>query len=127
MIPEQFRQQAQRRIQHAEFTMNEAAQLDALAARLMAVQRQWSHPDRETQLAHALSVSRGVWQGIQDALAQGALNLPLEARQNLLILSVYADSKTDACALNPSTDMLGSLIALTRTLAGSLKEWRVAA
>ena len=60
-------------------------------------------------------------------MAEGPLALPLEVQQNLLILSVYADSKISACEATPSTDVLGSLIALTRTLAGSLKEWRVAA
>ncbi len=55
------------------------------------------------------------------------LALPLEVQHNLLILSVYADSKISACEAAPSAETLGSLIALTRTLAGSLKEWRVAA
>jgi hypothetical protein len=48
-------------------------------------------------------------------------------QHNLLILSVYADSKISACESIPSADTLASLIALTRTLAGSLKEWQVAA
>ena len=127
MSPEQQIQQAQRRIHHADVMIGEAAQLDDIAAQLMAVQRYWNDPSREAHLSVVLNNSRKVWHGIQTALAEGRLELPLEVQQNLLILSVYADSKIDACEAAPGTDMLSSLIALTRTLAGSLKEWRVAA
>jgi flagellar biosynthesis regulator FlaF len=127
MSPEQQIQQAQRRIHHADVMIGEAAQLDDIAAQLMAVQRHWNDPSREAHLSVVLKNSRKVWHGIQAALAEGRLELPLEVQQNLLILSVYADSKINACEAAPGTDMLSSLIALTRTLAASLKEWRVAA
>lgn len=128
MSPEEPIQQVSRRIAPVGAMIGEAAQLDDLAARLMTVQRQWSDPNREFHLAAALEASRRVWHAIQTALAEGMLNyLPLEVQHNLLILSVYADSKISACEAVPSAETLGSLIALTRTLAGSLKEWRVAA
>ena len=127
MSPEQQIQQAQRRIHHADVMIGEAAQLDDIAAQLMAVQRHWNDPSREAHLSVVLSNSRNVWHGIQTALAEGRLALPLEVQQNLLILSVYADSKINACEVTRGVDILSSLIALTRTLAGSLKEWRVAA
>ena len=127
MSQEQQIQQAQRRIHHADVMMDEAAQLDDIAAQLMAVQRHWNDPNRPLRLMTALEASRSVWYEIQAALAEGTLPLPLDVQHNLLILSVYADSKISACEATPSTDGLGSLIALTRTLAGSLKEWRVAA
>ena len=127
MSPEQLIQQAQRRIHHADVMVDEAAQLDDIAAQLMAVERHWNAPNRQARLTAALADSRAVWHGIQNTLAEGTLALPLEVQHNLLILSVYADSKINACETEPSTDVLGSLIALTRTLAGSLKEWRVAA
>ena len=127
MSPEQQIHQAQRRIHHADVMMGEAVQLDDIAAQLMAVQRYWNAPNREAHLTTALDDSRAVWQGIQTALAEGTLTLPLEVQHNLLILSVYADSKISACEATPSAEVLGSLIALTRTLAGSLKEWREAA
>lgn len=107
--------------------MGEVARLDDIAAQLMAVQRYWDEPNREQRLAHALQASRVVWHAIQAALAEGRLALPADVQHNLLILSVYADSKIDICEATPNPDLLGSLIALTRTLAGSLKEWRVAA
>jgi len=75
----------------------------------------------------ACADSRLIWHGIQTALADSALSLPLEVQQNLLILSVYADSKICACEAAPTAERLGSLVALTRTLAGSLREWQVAA
>jgi len=127
MNSEQQIQQAQRRIRPSSVMMDEAVQLDDLAAQLMTVQRYWNAPSRETCLAAVLADSRAVWHGIQASLAGSTLALPLEVKQNLLILSVYADSKISACEETPSADMLGSLIALTRTLAGSLKEWQVAA
>jgi flagellar biosynthesis regulator FlaF len=128
MSPEQHIQQAQCHIQPVDTMRSEAAQLDSIAAQLMAVQRHWSDPERTAHLATALAASRTVWGDIQRSLAEGALALPLEVRHNLLILSVYADCKISACeGKNPNADMLGSLISLTRTLAGSLKEWRVAA
>ncbi|MCA1978946.1 MAG: hypothetical protein LDL19_06870 [Thiobacillus sp.] len=118
---------AQRGIHPAGERLEEAARLDDIAARLMAVQRAWNAPDREARLAEALAASRQVWYGIQTALAEGTLPLPAEVQHNLLILSVYADSKIDACKVAASADALGGLIALTRTLAGSLREWREAA
>lgn len=128
MSAEQEIQQAQRRILPADVMTREATQLDDIAARLMAVQRQWQASSRAENLTEALAASRVVWQGIQTALAGGLQGVPLEVQQNLLILSVYADCKITACeGKHPSPDMLGSLISLTRTLAGSLKEWRVAA
>ena len=128
MSPEQPIQQPPRRSNHADVMMGKAVQLDDIAAQLMAVQRHWSDPERTAHLATALAASRTVWGDIQRSLAEGALALPLEVRHNLLILSVYADCKISACeGKNPNADMLGSLISLTRTLAGSLKEWRVAA
>lgn len=127
MNPEQQIQQAQCSIRPSSVMRDEAAQLDDLAARLMTVQRYWNAPSRATCLAAALADSRTVWHGIQAALAGNTLALPLEVQQNLLILSVYADSKISACEEAPNIDLLGSLIALTRTLAGSLKEWQVAA
>jgi hypothetical protein len=127
MSPEQQIQQAQRRIHHPDAMIGEAVQLDDIAARLMAVQRYWNAPHRQVHLTAALNDSRAVWQDIQTALAEGTLALPLDVQHNLLILSVYAESKINACEAAPSAAMLGSLIALIRTLAGSLKEWQEAA
>lgn len=126
MSPEKQIRQARHPI-HGTVMMSEVAQLDDIAVQLMKVQRHWNAPQREQALRSALDASRGVWHAIQTALAEGALSLPLEVRHNLLILSVYADSKIAACESSPDADTLGSLIALTRTLAGSLKEWREAA
>ncbi|MEW5967384.1 MAG: flagellar biosynthesis regulator FlaF [Pseudomonadota bacterium] len=103
------------------------ARLEGISARLMAVQRAWSAPDRDQHLAAALEASRQAWHAIQSALAQGVLSLPPDVQHNLLILSVYADSKICKCEAIPSADTLSSLIALTHTLAGSLREWRAAA
>lgn len=127
MSPEQQIQQAQRSLHHADVILGEAAQLDDVAVQLMAVQRAWNTPSRPACLTAALAASRTVWHGIQTELAEGRLVLPLEAQHNLLILSVYADSKITVCESEPCADTLSSLIALTRTLAGSLKEWREAA
>jgi hypothetical protein len=127
MIPEHQILQAQRHIHRADVMMDEAAQLDDMAALLMAVQRHWNDTDRPQRLLAALEASRSVWHAIQGGLAEGALPLPLDVQHNLLILSVYADSKIGLCESAPDADTLGSLIALTRTLASSLKEWREAA
>ncbi|MBU1222919.1 MAG: hypothetical protein KKA22_07155 [Gammaproteobacteria bacterium] len=127
MSPEQPIQQAPCTLHPAGRMMGEAARLDDIAAQLMAVQRLWNDPSRESELAAALEASRGAWHAIQAALAEGMLALPPDVQHNLLILSVYADSKISACESIPSADTLASLIALTRTLAGSLKEWQVAA
>lgn len=127
MSPEHEIRLAQRRIHHADSMMDEAARLDEIAAQLMAVQRYWNAPNRIPRLAAALADSRAVWHGIQTALAEATLDLPPDVQHNLLILSVYADSKISLCEATPGSEVLGSLIALTRTLAGSLKEWRVAA
>ena len=120
-------EQAQHRVLPGNGVMSEVAQLNNIAIQLMQVQQHWNDSNRVTQLADALAASRTVWHGIQTALAESTLALPLEVQHNLLILSVYADGKINACETTPSTEGVGSLAALTRTLAGSLKEWRVAA
>lgn len=127
MIPEPAILHIPHRTARTGVAMGEVAQLDDIAAQLMDVQRHWNTPDHEQRLAQALQASRTVWHAIQTALAKGTLDLPADVQHNLLILSVYADSKIDLCEATPSPDLLGSLMALTRTLAGSLKEWRVAA
>lgn len=118
---------AQRAIRMPTGALNEALRLDEAAARLMHVQRHWGRPGNEPARADALAASRVVWAEIQAALAAGSLPLPAEVQHNLLILSVYAESKIEACERSASADTLSSLIALTRTLAGSLREWRAAA
>lgn len=101
--------------------------LDGAAALLMAMQRHWDEPDHASRLALTLEANREVWSEIQDALADGSLSLPLEAQQNLLILSVYANGKLDEFEINPSPNQLAPLIALTRNLACSLRECKAAA
>jgi hypothetical protein len=127
MRPEQQIQQAPRPFSHAAVMMGEATQFDDIAARLMAVQRRWNDPDRALHLAPALQASRAAWHSIQAALAEGMLVLPADVQHKLLILSVYADHKIGACESSSSADALGGLIALTHTLAGSLRQWREAA
>jgi len=127
MSPEEPIQQAPCDLHQTGLMMAEATRLDDIATQLMAVQRLWNDPSRESHLTAALEASRAAWHAIQTALAEGVLTLPADVQHNLLILSVYADSKISACEAIPSSDTLASLIALTRTLAGSLKEWRVAA
>jgi len=127
MNPEAVIEQAQQHILAADTIMIGADRLEGASALLMAVQRHWTAPDREARLAIALDASREVWNDIQAALAEGAPSLPLEVRQNLLILSVYAEGKISECEARPSSDAIGALIALTRTLAGSLRDWKVAA
>jgi hypothetical protein len=127
MSPEQPIQQASRRNALPGVMMSEIARLEQITAQLMAVQKLWNDPGREHHLADALASSRNAWDAIQAALAEGVLSLPADVQHNLLIVSVYADSKISACESIPSADALASLIALTHTLTGSLREWRVAA
>lgn len=128
MNPEQFEvDRAQSGIRPTHAALSEALRLDDMATRLMTVQRYWNAPGRDAHLASALEDSRTLWSDIQAALANGSLPLPADVQHNLLILSVYAESKIGACASASTADSLGGLIALTRTLAGSLREWRVAA
>lgn len=127
MHAQQSTDQARHRVYSTEAVMSEAAQLDGIAVRLMQVQQHWNDPDHIAQLADVLAASREVWHGIQTALAENTLAIPVVIQHNLLILSVYADGKIVDCESTPSTAGVGSLAALTRTLAGRLKEWRVAA
>lgn len=92
------------------------------AARLMGVSRHWSSPGREKLLAEALDVSREIWKDIQLALSDDSSGVPLEIRNNLLIVSVYAESKLEELAQTPDQEKLASLIELTRSLAMSLRE-----
>ncbi len=104
-----------------------AERLEGVSALLMAMQRHWNDPERELRLALTIEANREVWREIQAALADASLSLSLDALQHLLIVSVCADARLDACEAAPSADKLGELIALTRNLASSLREWKVAA
>lgn len=97
------------------------------AALLMAVNQRWSSPGREKLLAEALDASREIWKDIQLALSDDSSGVPLEIRNNLLIVSVYAESKLEELAQSQDQEKLASLIELTRSLAMSLREWRSAA
>lgn len=97
------------------------------AALLMAVNQRWNLPGRERLLGEALEASRQVWKDIQQALSDDSSGVPLEIRNNLLIVSVYAESKLEEITQSPDQEKLASLIELTRSLAMSLREWRSAA
>jgi flagellar biosynthesis regulator FlaF len=101
--------------------------LHAAAALLMACMSNWNAPDRDTRLSVAMEENHAIWRDLQESLAREDLDLPLEVRQNLLILSVYAEGKLSEFSEYQNMDKLGPLIALTRNLAASLKDWPVAA
>jgi flagellar biosynthesis regulator FlaF len=97
------------------------------AALLMAANQRWDSPGREKLLGEALDASRQIWKDIQQALSDDNSGVPLEIRNNLLIVSVYAESKLEELAQSPDQEKMASLIELTRSLAMSLREWRSAA
>jgi flagellar biosynthesis regulator FlaF len=97
------------------------------AALLMAVNQRWNLPGREKLLNEALEANREIWHDIQQALSEDSSGVPLEIRNNLLIVSVYAESKLAEVSEHPEQEKLASLIELTRSLAMSLREWRSAA
>jgi flagellar biosynthesis regulator FlaF len=97
------------------------------AALLMAANQRWHSPARDKLLGEALEASREIWKDIQQALSDDNSGVPLEIRNNLLIVSVYAESKLEEITHSPDQAKLASLIDLTRSLAMSLREWRSAA
>lgn len=105
----------------------DAERLDGAVTLLLDASRHWSSPDREGRLAIALEVSKEMWGDIQLALSSRQTSLPLDVKNNLLIVSVYAQGKLLECEQTPSREKLASLIFMTRNLAASLREWRVAA
>lgn len=97
------------------------------AALLMAANQRWNTPARDRLLGEALEASREVWKDIQQALSDERSAVPLEIRNNLLIVSVYAEGKLEEITQHPEQEKLASLVELTRSLAMSLREWRSAA
>lgn len=97
------------------------------AALLMAVNQRWNTSGRDKLLGEALEASRQIWKDIQQSLSDDSSGVPLEIRNNLLIVSVYAESKLEEIEQSPDQNKLASLIELTRSLAMSLREWRSAA
>jgi hypothetical protein len=87
----------------------------------MACQRHWLAADQPQRIQRALACNQALWREIQDALASGEIALPLAACQNLLILSVYADSQLRSLTHRPRVETLEALIGLTRNLAVSLR------
>lgn len=94
---------------------------------LMGVNQHWGEPNHAHRLEAALDVSREIWSDIQTALSGEGSDVPSEIRNNLLIVSVYAEGKLDEIERVPSREGVASLIELTRSLALSLREWRSAA
>lgn len=93
----------------------------------MTANQRWGAPGYEKLLDDALEASRQIWKDIQLALSDDASAVPLDIRNNLLIVSVYAESKLEEIAQFPDQEKMASLIDLTRSLAMSLREWRTAA
>lgn len=94
---------------------------------LMGVNQHWGESNHAHRLEAALDVSREIWRDIQTVLSGEGSEVPSEIRNNLLIVSVYAEGKLDEIARTPSREGVASLIDLTRSLALSLREWRSAA
>lgn len=101
--------------------------LDAVVTLMMEAIRHWSSADRDARLGRAVSACRCLWQEVQRALSDGAGQMPLAIRQNLLIVSVYAEGKLSEFERSPSREALLALIMMTRNLAASLRPWRQAA
>jgi flagellar biosynthesis regulator FlaF len=97
------------------------------AALLMAANQRWNSPGHEKLLGEALQASREIWKDIQLVLSDDKAEVPMEIRNNLLIVSVYAESKLEEIAQSPDQEKMASLIDLTRSLAMSLREWHSAA
>ena len=97
------------------------------AALLMAVNQRWNLPGHEKLLGEALQASREIWKDIQLALSDDTSDFPVEIRNNLLIVSVYAESKLEEITASPDQEKMASLIDLTRSLAVSLRELKSAA
>ena len=93
----------------------------------MAVNQRWDAPGRDKLLGEALAASREIWKDIQLALSDDTSEVPMGIRNNLLIVSVYAESKLEEIEQSPDQGKMASLIELTRSLAMSLREWRSAA
>lgn len=93
----------------------------------MTANQRWGAPGHEKLLDEAIETSRQIWKDIQLALSDDASAVPLDIRNNLLIVSVYAESKLEELAQSPEQEKMASLIDLTRSLAMSLREWRTAA
>lgn len=93
----------------------------------MAVNQRWNAPGHEKLLGEALQANREIWKDIQLALSDDNSEVPLGIRNNLLIVSVYAESKLEEITQFPDQEKMASLIDLTRSLAISLREWRSAA
>ena len=93
----------------------------------MTVNQRWNAPGRDKLLAEALEANRQIWKDIQLALSSDTSGVPIEIRNNLLIVSVYAEGKLEEISQSPDPEKMASLIELTRSLAMSLREWRSAA
>lgn len=105
----------------------DSQRMEHSALLLMAVNQRWGGDGHAYRLDSALKTSREIWADIQTALSAESGGVPSEIRNNLLIVSVYADGKLDDIARAPSQEKIASMIDLTRSLAFSLKEWRSAA
>lgn len=101
--------------------------LHGAVAMLSDAHRQWSSPEGENRLAMALEACKDMWSNIQLAISSDRGDLPVEIKNNLLIVSVYAEGKLIECELSPSREKLASLIMMMRNLVYSLREWRAAA
>lgn len=105
----------------------DAESVNAAVALMREASHHWSSAGRAAHLARAVSACRCVWQDVQRALSAGAGQVPLAIRQNLLIVSVYAEGKLCEFERSPSREALVALIMMTRNLAASLRPWRRAA
>lgn len=100
---------------------------DSAVTLLMDASRHWSSFEGEGRLAMALKASREMWNDIQKMLSTGMTSLPVDVKNNLLIVSVYVQGKLLECEQAPTREKLATLISMTRNVASSLGEWRAAA
>lgn len=99
----------------------EPARMDQSARLLMEINQHWNGEGHAERLKHAVQESRELWSQIQTILSSEHAGVPAEIRNNLLIVSVYAEGRLDEIERGPTQEKIASLIALTRSLALSLK------
>ncbi|MBV9077442.1 MAG: flagellar biosynthesis regulator FlaF [Methylobacteriaceae bacterium] len=97
----------------------EAAALIKAAARLQAIQDDWT--GRQGELDSALAFNRKLWTIFVSAASAPDAPLPAEVRSNIVNLGMFIFDRTIATLAEPSPDKLGALVNINREVAAGLR------
>ncbi len=99
----------------------EARVLSEAAMKLIKVQNDWDHEDRDQRLDEALRYNQKLWSLFQGELQREDNPLPKKLRIDILRLSLFIDKRIFEVMAFPAREKLDIIIRINQNIAAGLR------